>query len=114
MPWCLAHQLFLAHFGYEVEELGYLEREAQIPRPSPESEAALEAAHACGQAALRSLALLQQQRKDTRQRLSQQLGKCRQMQGKVKDAEGQQALLLERLRPLQPLLERGKHVSSAS
>ena len=73
----------------------------------------------CGQAALRSLALLQQQRKDMRQRLSEQLGKCRQMQGKVKDAEGaalhagrvpfpgQQALLLERLRPLQSLLDRG-------
>lgn len=78
-----------------VDELGVLEREALTPRAI---------SSAASEETVRTLALLQQRRKNLRRDLSVQLALCRQMQGKVKEAEGEQALLLEQLRPLQPML----------
>jgi len=77
-----------------VDELGILER--QVTQPSSASQGQEEA--------LRTVALMQQRRKVLKKDLSTQLALSRQVHGKLKDAEGAQTLLLEQLRPLQPML----------
>lgn len=77
-----------------VDELAVLERQAQ-PQSTPSQ----------GQEETwRTLALLQQRRKTLKKDLSSHLAMSRHVHGKLKDAEGEQKLLLEQLRPLQPML----------
>lgn len=84
-----------------VDELAVLERQAQ-PQNSPNQ----------GQEeTLRTLALLQQRRKTLKKDLSSHLAMSRHVHGKLKDAEGEHKLLLEQLRPLQPMLRDGREQS---
>lgn len=77
-----------------VDELAVLERQAQ-PQSTPSQ----------GQEETWcTLALLQQRRKTLKKDLSSHLAMSRHVHGKLKDAEGEQKLLLEQLRPLQPML----------
>ncbi|OLP88109.1 hypothetical protein AK812_SmicGene30586 [Symbiodinium microadriaticum] len=74
-----------------VVELQVLEKETQAQQRIPQT---------AEKETFRSLALLQQSRKDARQALSRQLARGRQVQGSLKEAETQQISLLEDLRPV--------------
>ncbi|CAE7888619.1 unnamed protein product [Symbiodinium microadriaticum] len=78
-----------------VVELQVLEKETQAQQRIPQT---------AEKETFRSLALLQQSRKDARQALSRQLARGRQVQGSLKEAETQQISLLEDLRPVRPML----------